>query len=107
MTEPLLAVSHHCYLKLLTYKTSITGYNVKSYLTDTGVIAGGSDQWLASLVMKTTAKMLSLPPPRRLCFRRCLYVCLLATLRKNFRTDLHEILREVWQLASEQTVKFW
>jgi len=23
----------------------------------------------------------------------CLFVCLLATLRKNFRTDLHEILR--------------
>jgi len=24
----------------------------------------------------------------------CLYVCLLATLRKNFQTDLHEIFRE-------------
>jgi len=29
-------------------------------------------------------------------------VCLLATLRKNFRTDLHEIFREGWQWASEQ-----
>ena len=25
----------------------------------------------------------------------CLFVCLLATLRKNFRTDLHEIFRKV------------
>jgi len=37
----------------------------------------------------------------------CLSVCLLATLRKNFQTDLHEILREGWQWASEQIVKFW
>jgi len=29
------------------------------------------------------------------CNRRCLSVCLLATLRKNVRTDLHEIGREV------------
>ena len=48
-----------------------------------------------------------LPPPRRLCFRRCLSVCLLATLRKNFRTDLHEIFREGCQWADEQIVKFW
>jgi len=32
---------------------------------------------------------------RRISNRRCLSVCLLlATLRKNFRTDWHEILRE-------------
>ena len=37
----------------------------------------------------------------------CLFVCLLATLRENFRTDLHEIFREGWQWANEQTVKFW
>jgi len=37
----------------------------------------------------------------------CLFVCLLATLRKNFQTDLHEIFSEGWQWASEQTVKFW
>ena len=36
-----------------------------------------------------------------------LFVCLLATLRKNFRTDLHEIFREGWQWANEQTIKFW
>jgi len=36
-------------------------------------------------------------------------VCLslLAILRKNFRTDLHEILREGWQWANEQTIKCW
>jgi len=33
-------------------------------------------------------------------------VCLLATLRKNFRTDLHEIFREGWQCAKEQMFKF-
>jgi len=37
----------------------------------------------------------------------CLFVSLLAALRKNVRTDLHEIFREGWQLASEQIVKFW
>ena len=41
------------------------------------------------------------------CFRGCLSVCLLATLRKNFQTDLHEIFREGWQWDSEQTDKFW
>jgi len=30
-----------------------------------------------------------------------------ATFRKNFRTDLHEIFREGWQWANEQTIKFW
>ena len=33
--------------------------------------------------------------------------CLLATLRKNFQTDLHEIFREGWQWANEQMIKFW
>ena len=48
-----------------------------------------------------------LPPTRRLCFRRCLSVSLLATLRKNVRTDLHEIFRNGWQRSNEQMVKFW
>jgi len=45
----------------------------------------------------------------RLCFRRCLSVFfwLLATLRRNFRIDLHEIFRESLQLPDEQMVKFW
>jgi len=34
-------------------------------------------------------------------------VCLLATLLKNFQTDLPEIFREGWQWASEQMIKFW
>jgi len=33
-----------------------------------------------------------LPAPRRLCFRRCLFVNNFA--QKDFRTDLHEIFRE-------------
>jgi len=48
-----------------------------------------------------------LPPPRRICFRCCLSVCLLATLGKNFRTDLDEIFREVWKWINEQIFKFW
>ena len=36
-----------------------------------------------------------------------LFVCLLATLRTNFQTDLHEIFREGWQWANEQMLKFW
>ena len=36
-----------------------------------------------------------------------LFVCLLATLHKNFQADLHEIFKEGWQRANEQTFKFW
>jgi len=32
--------------------------------------------------------------------------CLLATMRKNFWTDLYEIFREGWQWVSEQMIKF-
>jgi len=53
------------------------------------------------------ASFQSLPPPRRLCFRRWLSVCLLATLHKNIRTDLHEIFGEGWQWANEEMIKFW
>jgi len=35
-----------------------------------------------------------------------LFVCLLATLRKNFRKNLHEIFTERWQWANEQMIKF-
>jgi len=48
-----------------------------------------------------------LPLPRGLCNHCCWFVCLLATLCKNFQTDLHEIFREGRQWASEQMVKFW
>ena len=41
------------------------------------------------------------------CLSVGLFVCLLATSRKNFRTDLHEIFGEGWQWAKEQTTKFW
>jgi len=34
-------------------------------------------------------------------------VCPLATLRKNVRTDLHEIFRKAWQWANEQMITFW
>ena len=54
-----------------------------------------------------TLMLMLLPSPKWLCFRRCLSVCLLATLRKNFRTDLHESFREGWQWTNEQLIKFW
>jgi len=50
-----------------------------------------------------------LPPARKLCFRRCLSVCLsvLTTLHKNFWTDLAEIFSEGWQCISEKMIKSW
>jgi len=36
-----------------------------------------------------------------------LSLCLLATLPRNFQTDLHEIFREGSQWANEQLIKFW
>ena len=41
------------------------------------------------------------------CNRRCMSVCLLPTLCKNFRPDLREIFREGWQLAIKYIIKFW
>jgi len=38
------------------------------------------------------------------CLFVCLF-CLLATLLKNFRTDLHAIFREDWQWPNEQMVR--
>jgi len=34
------------------------------------------------------------------------FVCPLATLHKNFQTDLHEIFKEGWQCANEEVIKF-
>jgi len=43
-----------------------------------------------------------------LVFYRRLYVCLSASnFEQNVRTDLHKIFRQGWQLAKEQTIKFW
>jgi len=44
-----------------------------------------------------------LPPPRKIWFRRCLFV---SNYVQNFQTDLQEIFREGWQWASEQMIKF-
>jgi len=41
------------------------------------------------------------------CLFVCLFVGLLATLSKNFQTDLHELFREGWTWANEQMIKFW
>ena len=76
--------------------------------SDIAAITGYDGQSNAPLRLKAHCW---LPPTRRICNCRCLYVCLtvclLATLRKNFRTDLHEIFLEGWQWANEQTITFW
>jgi len=36
----------------------------------------------------------------------CLSVCLLATLRRGFQTDLHEIFREGWQWLMNKLLNF-
>ena len=72
-------------------------------------ICSNQEQWPRQNVFAHEYRSVSrwwlhlLPPPRRICNRRCLSVC----LRKNFRTDLHEIFREGWQQADEQMIKFW
>jgi len=62
-----------------------------------------------SPISATAELLLFLPPLSSLfvCLSLCLFVCLLATLRENFSTDLHEIFREAWQWAIEQMIKFW
>jgi len=66
---------------------------------------------LWNIALLTSLLVLLLPLPRRICNCRrlsvCLSVCLLATLHKNFQTDLHEIFGEGWQWAYEQMIKFW
>jgi len=57
--------------------------------------------FLVAFIVAAVIAVFLLPPPRRLCFRHCLYVCpsicLLAALRKNFQTDLLESFWEGWQ----------
>jgi len=53
------------------------------------------------VILSVCCNTVFLPPPRRLCFCCCLSV---ATLRKNFGTDLPEIFGKV---GSEQMIKFW
>jgi len=59
---------------------------------------------MAGYHRRTKEPVLLLPPPRRICNRCCLSVCLLATLRKNLQIDLREIFREGWQWPSEQMI---
>jgi len=72
---------------------------------------GPSTRWCSQLVQRVPryfAVSFLLPPPSRIC--NCVVyssVCLLATLRKNFQTNLHEIFRECWQWTSEEMVEFW
>jgi len=56
----------------------------------------------------------SLPPPKRLCFHRCVFVCLyvhlfvsLAGLREKNSTDFHKIPWEGGILANEETIAIY
>jgi len=62
--------------------------------------------WLQDLGSHTAAWVSRESKRLRLCFRRCLFVCLLATLRKKFRTHLHEIFKEGWQWANKKWLNF-
>ena len=48
-----------------------------------------------------------LPPPRRLCNIRRLFVCLLAISRKNYRCDLRENRAKYVSMDEEELIKFW
>jgi len=72
---------------------------------------GGMNSTRCRLVYSDLALVIITSAKEDMCFRRCLFVCLsvslLATLRKNFQTDVHESFGEGWPRANEQTAKFW
>ena len=73
-----------------------------------GIAAYGTQSLMVTLFGCLSQYLLAvlLPPPRRICNRRC--VCLsVSNFAENFRMDLHEIFREGWHWANEQTIKFW
>jgi len=60
-----------------------------------------------ALLLITSAKEEVMFSSLCVCLSVRLSVCLSATLRKNFRTDLHEIFREGWQWTNERImIKF-
>jgi len=46
-------------------------------------------------------------PPRRLCNARHLFVCLIATLHKNYWSDLHDNFTTDVSVDKEELIKFW
>jgi len=55
--------------------------------------------------MNTTAA--EADAPRRICFRRCLFVCLsVSNFAQKLRNRLHEIFTEGWQWDLEQVINF-
>ena len=69
------------------------------------------DSALLPLLVYHTGTNVIITSAKDYCFLRslfvCLFVCLSATLRKYFQTELHEIFREGWQCTIEQMVTFW
>ena len=51
--------------------------------------------------------ILTVPPPRRLCFRPRFYVCLLATSRKNYSTEFRKIRWKGGTWVREEKIRFW
>ena len=107
----------HIYVNVLAYNIKVIHHTYKPYKECRRrllllLLLLSSSSSLSSSCAPSSRVILShvtalLPPPRTICNRRCLSVCLLATLRKNFWTDSHEIFRKGWQWATEQTIKFW
>ena len=64
---------------------------------------------LQYICQKITAKLQSIfiSLPRKLCNARHLSVCLLATLCKNYWTDLHKNVTTDVSVHKEELIKFW
>jgi len=104
-----------CVLAALLHGTLLVGVSQTAALNRGRHLysAGRPSRWalahISSFIGATCVVSL-LPPPRRICNCHCLFVCLsvclLATLHRNFQTDLHKIFTERWQWASELIIKF-
>ena len=53
------------------------------------------------------AILLPLSSPRRVFFTRRLYICLLTTSHKNYRSDLHKNFTKEVSFDKEVAIKFW
>jgi len=91
------------------WESSTTHVELKALQQTTHSDNGSLDQLMTSanvtsphhaLVPIDRGQSVIITSPKEVMFPRCLsvcFVCLLATLHKNFQTDLHQIFREDWK----------